>query len=164
MGLMRPELHAASQAFAQVTTAEIAGGIALFVASLVGSAAAAAIVLCRLPVDYLVSEDHAVAEDSRPRLQRILRTVGKNVLGVVLVVLGVALSLPGIPGQGILTILVGVMLLDVPGKRKLERRILCRPAVLRSVNRLRARFGRPPLLSGGTGAKGDFSSARPAHP
>lgn len=160
---MRPELLAAAHIFAQVTTAEIAGGIALFVVSLVGSVAAAAIVLCRLPVDYLVSDEHAAIDDSRPRFQRLLLTVGKNVLGAVLVVLGVVLSLPGVPGQGILTILVGVMLLDVPGKRKLERRILGRPAVLRSVNRLRARFGRPPLLETGTGAKGDFSSARPAH-
>lgn len=148
---MRPVLLAASQLFAQVTTAEIAGGIALFVVSLVGSAAAAAIVLCRLPVDYLVCEEHAAPEDSRSRFQRLVRTVGKNVLGAVLVVLGVVLSLPGVPGQGILTILVGVMLLDVPGKRKLERRILCRPAVLRSVNRLRARFERAPLLGAGTG-------------
>ena len=41
--------------------------------------------------------------------------IGKNMAGVLLVVLGILLSLPGVPGQGILTILLGIMLLDFPG-------------------------------------------------
>src|SRR5829696_2974762 len=124
-------------ASSHVTTAEIAGGIGIFLASLVGSAAAAAIVLCRLPADYLLRDPHVAPADSRPRWQWLLRAVGKNLLGALLVILGVVLSLPGVPGQGILTILLGVMLLDLPGKHEVERRIMCRPAIFRSINRLR---------------------------
>ena len=59
------------------------------------------------------------------------------------------LTLPGVPGQGMLTILIGLMLLDVPGKRRLERRIVGRRRILQAINRLRKRFGRPPLVLGG---------------
>jgi hypothetical protein len=53
---------------------------------------------------------------------------------------------PGVPGQGVLTILLGIMLLDFPGKRALETRIVGRPRVNGAVNALRARFGKPPLI------------------
>jgi hypothetical protein len=41
--------------------------------------------------------------------------------------MGIILALPGVPGQGILTVLIGVMLLEFPGKRRLERAIVGRP-------------------------------------
>jgi hypothetical protein len=50
------------------------------------------------------------------------------------------------PGQGILTILIGVMLLDFPGRRWLELKLLARPSVINAINRIRARFKRPALL------------------
>jgi hypothetical protein len=61
-------------------------------------------------------------------------------------VLGIILSLPGVPGQGILTILLGLIFLDIPGKRPLEARIIRRPAVLSAINKLRARYDKPPLI------------------
>jgi hypothetical protein len=64
----------------------------------------------------------------------------------VLVGFGIVMSLPGVPGQGVLTILLGVMLLDFPGKRELEAKLVSRPQVYRAVNRLRARYGKPPFL------------------
>jgi hypothetical protein len=39
------------------------------------------------------------------------------------------------------------MLLDVPGKRSLERKLIRRPSILKSVNRLRARYRKPPILT-----------------
>jgi hypothetical protein len=70
----------------------------------------------------------------------------KNLLGAFLVLFGVVMSLPGVPGQGVLTILLGVMLLDFPGKRQLELKLVSRPKVLRTVNGIRRRFDRPPLV------------------
>ena len=61
-------------------------------------------------------------------------------------ILGVVLALPGVPGQGLLTIFVGILLLDIPGKRRFELKIIRRPGVLKYVNRLRDRFNKPPLL------------------
>ncbi|MCZ6750119.1 MAG: hypothetical protein O7D96_12545 [SAR324 cluster bacterium] len=74
---------------------------------------------------------------------RLCALAGKNLLAVVLVVAGVAMLF--LPGQGILTILVGLGLLSVPGKRKLELWIVRRPAVLRAIQWIRARSNRPAL-------------------
>jgi hypothetical protein len=71
--------------------------------------------------------------------------VAKNLAGLVLVLLGIVMALPGIPGQGFLTIIIGITLLNFPRKRRLERRLIGRPAILRNINRLRARFHHPPL-------------------
>ena len=46
------------------------------------------------------------------------------------------------------TILIGLMLIDLPGKRRLERKLVGRPRILRAINRLRKRFGSPPLVLG----------------
>jgi len=62
-----------------------------------------------------------------------------------MVIVGIALSIPGIPGQGVLTILAGLILMDFPGKRRLLLVALRRGPVRAVVDRLRARRGRPPL-------------------
>jgi len=54
-----------------------------------------------------------------------------------------------LPGQGLLTMLVGFMLMSFPGKRKLAASLIRRTSMLPSVNRLRARFGKEPLVLSG---------------
>jgi hypothetical protein len=56
------------------------------------------------------------------------------------------MSLPGVPGQGLLTILLGIMLLDFPGKRGLEYKLVSKPKVRDAVNKLRRKFGKPDLI------------------
>jgi hypothetical protein len=70
----------------------------------------------------------------------------KNLLGILLVMLGGIMALPIIPGPGILLLVLGVMLLDFPGKRRLEQWLVRRATVLNAMNRLRQRYGKPPLL------------------
>lgn len=94
--------------------------------------------LASLPRDYLSAS--RVAEHPHMVL-RVLR----NLLGVLLVLLGVAMLV--LPGQGLLTLLVGVLLLDFPGKQRLVRRLLGKPSVLKLVNKLRAHRGSPPLAT-----------------
>jgi hypothetical protein len=133
-------------AFASAHTGEIALGVSLFLVTLVGSMAVVATILVKMAPDYLLTPEDAPFWPGRPAWVRVLARVGKNLLGVLLVVVGVLLSMPGVPGQGVLTILIGVMLVDIPGKRRLERRLLGHPRVFCSVNRLRARFHQPPIL------------------
>jgi hypothetical protein len=128
--------------------AELAVGLLLGVATLLGSMALATFFLVRMPADYLQSPENAPFWPDRPAWQRTAARVGKNLLGALFITLGIVLSIPGIPGQGILTILIGIMLLDIPGKRRIERRLIGRGHVLSIVNRLRARFGRAPLELG----------------
>jgi archaellum biogenesis protein FlaJ (TadC family) len=118
----------------------------LFVAMLAISFAVAAIILVRLPSDYLHAPRAKSARDADHGMIVPIAFVLKNFLGVVLILIGAILAVPGVPGQGLLTMLVGFVLLDVPGKHSLLCKILTRPSLLQATNRLRARFSRPPLV------------------
>jgi hypothetical protein len=136
-------------------------GASLFLVTMIGSLLVVGFLLVKLPPTYF-QDFHCrdVWVDRHPVLRLAARS-GKNVLGAILVVIGTILSLPGVPGQGVLTILVGFMLLDLPGKRRLERRIVGRRRLLRAINRLRKRFGRPPLVLGNR--RGEVRRKRPSH-
>lgn len=123
-------------------------GVGLFLLGLAGSLLVVGFLFVKLPATYFQDyHSRDIWVDRHPAL-RVTARIAKNVLGVMLVIAGLILTLPGIPGQGVLTILIGVMLLDLPGKRRLERRIVGRPRILRSINRLRMRYGKPPLVLG----------------
>lgn len=122
--------------------------VALSVTLAVGMAAvslpAVGIAVARLPADYFVNPDARRPIDRHPVLKWVLVLV-RNAFGYVLIALGAVMSLPGVPGQGLLTVLMGVMLIDFPGKHRAERWLVTRHMVLGAVNRLRARAGRPPF-------------------
>jgi hypothetical protein len=121
-------------------------GAGLFLGSLVFSFVSIGVVLVKLPANYFSTH---YKQDFLPDSSWIVRwgaVIAKNLFGVFLILLGIVLSLPGVPGQGILTILLGIIMLDIPGKRPLEAKIIQRPAVLGAANKLRARWGKPPLL------------------
>ena len=130
----------------EMNASKIALGVVIFVVGLAASFAAAAFILTRLPPDYFSNEKVELWPD-RPDWQRAAGRVGKNVLGVVLVVVGVLLSFPGVPGQGFLTIFIGIILVDFPGKRRLERRVMKMPRVFKACNKLRVRWKRAPFLA-----------------
>ncbi len=121
-------------------------GLVIFVVTLVGSLALVSVVLVKLPATYFHAEHPRDFWTERHQAIRWGGIVVKNFIGLLLVALGVLLSLPGVPGQGLLTILLGLMLLDFPGKRRLEYKLVSRPKVLYAINRLRAKFSKPPLV------------------
>jgi hypothetical protein len=122
-----------------------AGLAAVSVLMFVGSLAALPFLLARLPVDYFVDPRRHTSRLRRLHPAVYLTTVIlKNLVGWILVLTGLAMLV--LPGQGILTILMGLILSDFPGKFALERRLACRPSVLRAINWLRSRAGRGPLL------------------
>ena len=125
---------------------EVALGALLSVVMFLGGSAVVTFVLVKLPANYFHSSHAREFLVERHPVLRAVGIVAKNVLGVVLVVLGVIMAVPGVPGPGVLSVLLGVMLLDFPGKRELETRIVSRPRVFSSINALRARFGKPPLI------------------
>jgi len=102
--------------------------------------------IVRMPPDYF-SRRGAAPDSFRGRHPAIrwAAVVAKNIFGLILVFVGIALSLPGIPGQGLLTVLIGVSLLNFPGKRRLELRIVRTGPVLKAINWIRAKYDRPPL-------------------
>ena len=129
-----------------LTLGQVMIGVGLFLLSLSISFASIVIVLVNIPANYFSSH---YRQDFLPGSSWLVRwgaVILKNFLGLFLIVLGLLLSLPGVPGQGLLTILLGLVLMDIPGKRPLEARIIKRPAILSAANRLRARFGKEPLV------------------
>ena len=126
-------------------------GLGLYLVTFFGSTVVVAWLLIRLPAAYFCD---AYPRDTWGGQHPVLRWIGlllKNLLGVLLVVLGGMMSLPVIPGPGILMLVLGVMLLDFPGKRRLEQWLVRRAAVLSAINRLRQRYGKPPLVVEGGG-------------
>lgn len=101
--------------------------------------------IVRIPFDYFVRErpSRLPFERHHPVL-RVVLVVTKNLLGAALAIAGLVMILT--PGPGMIAILAGITLMDLPGKRALERRLIALPRVLTMINRLRARYGRQPLL------------------
>ena|SRR5215813_5906414 len=122
----------------------LAAGI--FVVTFAMSLAIVSIILVKLPPDYFSKSKERSFMDDQSRPVRVAGMIGKNLLGALLVLVGIVLSIPGVPGQGILTILLGIMLLDFPGKRRLEHKIVSRQKVREAIDGLRERFGKPPMI------------------
>lgn len=118
--------------------------LGLFFGTLVASLAVAGFLLVRAPADYFAGAKPPPMPG--PRWVRIGLHILKNLLGAAIIGLGLLLSLPGVPGQGLLTMLVGLMLIDGPGKRRVERWIIGMPGVLKTANALRRKFGKEPLV------------------
>ena len=119
----------------------IAGfSLAYFLLSLV----AVRFLIVRLPAEYFLHRRPVPSERRHPAAALAL-TALRNLLGALVILVGLVMSLPGVPGQGFLTLLIGLTLTDFPGKRALELWILRRPLILRGINGMRERAGRPPL-------------------
>ena len=102
-------------------------------------------VLCKLAPDYFDSEKpHLMTRIKASAPLQCCILVLKNLLGFVLILAGVLMIF--LPGQGLLTILIGMVLTDFPGKFKLERRIVSNPNVLGTINWMRVRRGHQEII------------------
>jgi hypothetical protein len=100
--------------------------------------------LLRLPSDYFVREQRKpIPLRQQHPVLRVTLVILKNALGCVLVLGGIAMLV--LPGQGLLSILIGLSLIDFPGKFWLERKLVQRRAVHRTINWLRRKRGREPI-------------------
>jgi hypothetical protein len=121
-------------------------GLIVFLLTFFGTIAVAAFVLVRLPPDYFDPGKARPFMLNWPWPVRWGGLLVKNALGVLVISIGVVLSVPGIPGQGLLMMLLGLMLLDMPGKRAIIRRVARIPRVIATINKLRAHYGKAPLI------------------
>lgn len=110
----------------------------------VGSLIAIPFILVRLPADFFdIRVPRPWMEDHHPVL-RVLGHLVKNVVGAIFLFVGFLMLF--LPGQGILTMLIGISMLDFPGKRKVEAKLIGQPTVLHAINGMREKFGKPPLI------------------
>ena len=128
-----------------LTLSTLALGASLSLLSLALSFGIAAYALVHAPADRFVRGPGPWLPEHSPPVRLLLRGL-RNLAGLLLIVLGLLLSLPGVPGQGLLTVLAGLLLAELPGKERLLRRLIRIRAVHQTIDRLRARFGRAPLV------------------
>ena len=109
--------------------------------------AAVSVVVVPVIIIYLPSGYLKEKEDENPShissYRRVPYLVVKNGLGGILAIAGVAMLI--LPGQGLITLAIGLGLMNFPGKRHLIHRLLGQPKMLNTINRLRKRAHRPPL-------------------
>ena len=109
----------------------------------VGSLIAIPLILVRLPADYFDTRTpRHWMKDHHPML-RLSGLIVKNVVGIVFFLAGVAMLF--LPGQGLLTMLIGISLMDFPRKRQLEAKMVGQPTLMGVINAMRRKFDKPPL-------------------
>ncbi|MBI1370718.1 MAG: hypothetical protein GC162_18930 [Planctomycetes bacterium] len=102
------------------------------------------IILVRLPADYFVNDDAALTHwGTRHAALRVIVLIVRNILGYVFILAGIAMLV--LPGQGVVTILIGLILVDFPRKKRLLRWLFRRPPVHRTINWLRRKTHHEPL-------------------
>ncbi len=124
------------------------GGIAwlLFftVITIIASYALIVIGMIKIPADYFSSTYVKEINHDKHFSLRWATFIAKNVIGFFLIIAGIIMIFT--PGPGVPVILLGLIMMDIPGKRPLEAKIIKRPNILATVNNLRARYNKPPLV------------------
>jgi hypothetical protein len=127
-----------------VSTETLVALTVLSIVFFVGSLIAIPFILVRLPADFFdIRVPRPWMEDHHPVL-RVMGHLVKNLVGAIFLFAGFLMLF--LPGQGILTMLIGISMLDFPGKRKVEAKLIGQPTVLHAINGMREKFGKPPLI------------------
>ena len=120
------------------------GSLSIFI--LIISVFMMVLIISFLPEDYFKSENRNLissVQNSRYPLLKLLVLITKNFFGVLLLLSGILMLV--LPGQGILTIITGLVFIDYPGKYKFERKLLRQKGVINSINWIRSRLRKPSL-------------------
>ena len=117
-----------------------ASSILIFIISILGISWFVA----QIPEDYFLSSKRKPSkwQEQKPIL-RLAVLFGKNVIGVSIIIGGLLMLV--LPGQGLLTIVTGLLLINYPGKYKLEQKLVAIPSVFRALNWIRVKANKPPL-------------------
>lgn len=108
----------------------------------IGTLIAVPVLMIRLPVDYLITEDKSNNRNRHPVLQFVI-LVFKNVVGLLLILVGIALLV--LPGEGVITILIGLAMMSIPQKAATIKKFIHRKKILRKINWIRAKMNKPAL-------------------
>ena len=117
----------------------------LSVVTFVGSLVAVPWLIGRMRADYFLTHWQVVqARHRRHPALALTVFLARNALGLLLVAAGLAMLF--LPGQGLLTVLIGVCVMDFPGKRGLLQRLVRGPKVQGARNWIRRKRGKEPFV------------------
>ncbi len=117
------------------------GLIVFSVIAFVGTLLAIPAILIRLPQDYFQNHHHKPWFANHHPIVRIFGLFIKNIVGIIFLLAGIAMLV--LPGQGLLTMLLGILFIDFPGKHRLEKKLIRHPKILSAINALREKTGKP---------------------
>ena len=95
-----------------------------------------------IPSDYFIKKNNSEFRSNYP-IFWLVSIIIKNLVGYTLIICGILMLV--LPGQGLFTIFVGLMLSNYPGKFYIERKFIAIPSVLRAINWLRKKSNTPPI-------------------
>ena len=100
--------------------------------------------VAQIPEDYFLRSKRQPSkwQEQKPIL-RFVVMFGKNLIGLSLIIGGLLMLV--LPGQGLLTIVTGLLLVNYPGKYKLEQKLSSIPSIFRALNWIRFKAKKPPL-------------------
>lgn len=98
------------------------------------------ILLIRIPEDYFLD---SYAPPQKSRRSRVIFHIVKNLLGLIFLLMGIIMLF--IPGQGLLTMLAGLWLMDIPGKRRLEIGMIRRKSIYTAIDLIRKKASKGSL-------------------
>ena len=96
-----------------------------------------------IPSDYFVSKKDTKFKSEYPFIWLISMII-KNIIGYVLIIGGILMLL--LPGQGLFTIFIGLMMSNYPGKYYIEKKFIAIPSILKTINWLRKQSNKEPII------------------
>lgn len=127
-----------------LTWGRIVWGLLFTVVTIIASYGLIVIGMIKIPADYFSSTYVRKINHDKHFSIRWAAFIAKNTIGFILILAGIIMLFT--PGPGVPTILLGLIMMDIPGKRPLEAKLIQRPMVLSAVNDLRAKYNKPPLV------------------
>ena len=112
----------------------------LFLSSLLGLSW----LISMIPHNYFVDEKRVSLIKMKNPLMWLLIMILKNAIGLALILCGILMLI--LPGQGVLTIITGLIFLDYPGKFRFERLLVKNKLILNSMNWIRRKLDKPDLI------------------
>ena len=95
-----------------------------------------------IPSDYFIQKNNSEFRSNYP-IFWLASIIIKNLIGYTLIIGGILMLV--LPGQGLFTIFIGLMLSNYPGKFYIERKFIAIPSVLKTINWLRKKSNTPPI-------------------
>lgn len=100
--------------------------------------------VAQIPDDYFLSTKRQRTKWGQEKpILRLLFLLLKNIVGIFLIFAGLLMIV--LPGQGFLTIVTGLLLINYPGKFKLEQKIVAMPSIFKALNWIRKKANKNPL-------------------
>lgn len=95
-----------------------------------------------IPEDYFINKKDSKIKTSNIFIWYIV-LIFKNLIGYSLILGGIMMLV--LPGQGLFTIIIGLMMSNYPGKYSIEKKFIAIPTILKSINWLRRKSNKPPI-------------------